>query len=311
MPRWIAGLLTIGLLGPAGAAAQTVRETQVHQGPVGALAFLSSNCLLTGGFDQQLCTVAAGSSKKVRTVQRSPAKVMALAVSVDGSQWAAGHVDGAVHLGKSTTRLEQCASCVYGLTFSPDGRWLLACSEDGVVRVWDLHAGHVCQTLHVNSSALYALALSPDGTTVATAGLEGEIHVLDLVSGAHLATLHGHADAIYSLSYSPDGQRLASASGDGTVRLWDLRSHKEAACLRGHASAIYHVSFDAGGARLLSAATNGLAVIWDAATGAALHSHRFSGKIMCASWAPQGERIAVGTDGGVCFVLDLPGHWRD
>jgi hypothetical protein len=66
------------------------------------------------------------------------------------------------------------------------------------------------------------------------------------------------------------------------------------------------VSFSADGRRLVSADTGGQLIVWDAATGQALHSHRFPGPTFCAAFAPDGRSIAAGTERAVCYVMELP-----
>jgi len=298
--------------------AQTIRENSIQDGPVLALAFTpDSRRVMTGGFDKGVVFVDAASGKGVRAVQFHDAKVLSVAVSPDGRQWATGHVDGQVFLSRDgwpPRSLEQPrATCVHGVVFSPDNRWVLACTEDGSVRVWDsteptLQVAGIpaCQSINVCPSGLYALAISPDGQTIATAGLEGTIHVIDLVSGATLHALHGHHDAVYALQFSADGKLLASGSGDGTVRLWDATTGEQRGCLSGHSEAVYSVNFDSRGQRLLSADTAGLTVVHDTRTWATLYSHRLPGKILCAALAPDGRRIAAGNACGRCYLIDLP-----
>ena len=51
--------------------------------------------------------------------------------------------------------------------FSPDGRWVLASSEDRVLRIWDLSTGHLIEALRFQS-APRAIAFSPTGEFLAT-----------------------------------------------------------------------------------------------------------------------------------------------
>ena len=51
--------------------------------------------------------------------------------------------------------------------FSPDGRWILASSEDKVLRIWDLSTGHLIEALRFKSTPR-AIAFSPTGEFLAT-----------------------------------------------------------------------------------------------------------------------------------------------
>jgi WD40 repeat protein len=226
-----------------------------------------------------------------------------------GDEWVAtGDVEGRIvlyrHGGLST--VQESGSCVFALAFSPDGRWLAACVQDGTIEIWEVSSGRRCQSIHPGRLALYALTFSPDGQHIATAGFDGAICIHDLISGEQLSILSGHTDAVYSLSFSPDGQTLASGSGDGTVRLWDPATGRQARCMRSQHDAIYYVGFAARGHRLLSVDTAGLVVLWNPADGAARYSHRLPGKIVCAALSPDGRHAAAGGAFGASFLIDLP-----
>jgi U3 small nucleolar RNA-associated protein 21 len=77
----------------------------------------------------------------------------------------------------STRKLVRELNASFGLTkgvgrildlcFSPDGKWIVAVSEDGVLRVWDLLTGHLIEALRFKS-APKALGFSPSGEFLAT-----------------------------------------------------------------------------------------------------------------------------------------------
>ena len=94
------------------------------------------------------------------------------------------------------------------------------------------------------------------------------------------------------------------------MRRWNVEEERELACLDGHRDAIYQVGFSADGRRLVSAGTEGQVVVWNAQTGAALHSHLFPCKTLCAAFAPDGRHIGTGTGKAQCYLMELPGYVR-
>jgi eukaryotic-like serine/threonine-protein kinase len=118
--------------------------------------------------------------------------------------------------------------------FSPDNRWLAFSAFDGgeAIRVWDLSAGRLKQTLaHFRigeTFAAFAMAYSPDGRTLACGGYSGEIRLWSVPSGRPLdPPLKGHISGVNCLVFSADGRTLASSGADLKVRLWNVATRQE------------------------------------------------------------------------------------
>lgn len=111
---------------------------------------------------------------------------------------------------------------VDGLTFSPDSL-LLAASEGGRTRVWEVPGGRTVCTTKVEGHDMTGLAFSPDGKTVAACN-DLRVLFVDVATGAVRATEGREGLVPRRLVFSPDGKALAVGYGDGTVRLWDARA---------------------------------------------------------------------------------------
>lgn len=83
--------------------------------------------------------------------------------------------------GRAPEVLEGHRGRVTGLVFSPEGRRLLSCGDDGGLLIWD-RVGKKFQLASVRETptSLFSLALSPDGARVAVAGDAGEVTVWPL-----------------------------------------------------------------------------------------------------------------------------------
>jgi WD40 repeat protein len=122
---------------------------------------------------------------------------------------------------------------VDGISFSPDGRRVLAWGNGAVV--WDIAAGQALVKAGPDKvewvrigppKAFSAGCFSPDGTRIITAGDDRVARVWDVANGTELLTLKGQAD-VWSAAYSPDGTRLLTADLRGTAKLWDALTGAE------------------------------------------------------------------------------------
>ena len=131
------------------------------------------------------------------------------------------------------TMRRQTATC---LEFSSDGRWVLAASADGAVRVWDVPAARLLQTLRFGdghgANAVTGMSLSPSMDMLATTH-EGKRGVYLWANGAMYAPAGFQKNAA---DIEPDGATSAPAtetdedpSSEKTVVVRLPRLHAESA----------------------------------------------------------------------------------
>jgi len=113
---------------------------------------------------------------------------------------------------------------VTAVAISPNGKLLASAGEDKTVRLWDLAAGQLLQTLTGHQDLIYDVAFSPEGTRLASCGMDKTARIWDAVTGKELHKLTGHGGPIRHVAFAPDGTTLASAGIEGTARLWDART---------------------------------------------------------------------------------------
>ncbi|KAI0244369.1 Transcription initiation factor TFIID subunit 5 [Massospora cicadina] len=203
--------------------------------------------------------------------------------------------------GTDTKRLIGHSGPVYGLSFSPDSKHLLSCSEDSTgnaVMEHGLLVNLVCYKGH--NYPVWDVDFSPLGVYFASASHDrtarlwscdhisplriftGHSSDVDVVSplcfadptrrsvsiefeGTCVRVFTGHCGAIYTLAISPDGRNLATAGLDGLIALWDIASGRMVEGFRPEkAGATHSVIFSNDSKVLISGGADKVVRLWDA-----------------------------------------------
>jgi WD40 repeat protein len=158
--------------------------------------------------------------------------LVAAAVSPDGKSLATGGLDGIVRIwdletGNLTRVLVGHESYVYGLGWSPDGRYLVSGgSFDATARLWDARNGMPLRVLRGHKGYVVQVAWSPDGETVAVAGGQsGFVTFWNAIDGRELRTIE-NGKPVNGMAWSPDGKLLACGGSEFGVMIWSAGGKK-------------------------------------------------------------------------------------
>ncbi len=187
-----------------------------------------------------------------------------LAVSPDGKQFGATLGDAVTVW--DTEKLEKVrdvkvSAGPLSLTFHPDGRLLVGCS-DGRLRAWDAE-GQSVGTSATRPEPMTAVAVSPDGTKVWTGDDNGHVRTWDAADFKPGADFPAHDGRVWEIVFSPDGTRVLTGSLDQTAALWDAATLKRVRTFRGHIEDVTSAAFRADGAQVVTAG-DGTMRVWDA-----------------------------------------------
>lgn len=197
---------------------------------------------------------------------------------------------------------------VRSLAMSPDGRFVAAGGEDGLIQLWEVLAGKPTAKLKESTEWVLCLAFSPDGKQLAAGYFDGSIRAWDVAGGKKVADLPAKPNPppkeplqptpTHCLAYSPDGKILAQGRGDGTIQLLNVADGKVLRTCAGHTSAVTGVAFHAGGKVLASSSKDRTVRLWNvdnAQTIKVLEGH--GAWVEGVAFVAQGTRLAsVGAD---------------
>lgn len=181
--------------------------------------------------------------------------VTAAAISRDGSVMALGLPSQALRIyDTSTGSIKEQLSGAFEhpsfanpIQFSPDGRYLGACSLDSDLLLWEhrlpASRGPKAARISLGSNGKARVyAFSPDNRTIAIAATDSGIYICTLDDHCLQSTLKGHSGCINSVAFSPDGSHLVSGGQDRSIRVWNLATNTSQRLYQAH-SVIYSTAF--------------------------------------------------------------------
>jgi WD40 repeat protein len=117
------------------------------------------------------------------------------------------------------------------VTFSPDGRWVMATGFESGSRIWDLQTGEAVDSSKFgNLQRAHTIAFTPDGTR-AVVTRDATICLLATRDWSTISCPHtGDAEPFEAVALSPDGRRIAAAHDyprRHRVHVWDVESGRE------------------------------------------------------------------------------------
>jgi WD40 repeat protein/transcriptional regulator with XRE-family HTH domain len=202
---------------------------------------------------------------------------------------------------------------VYGVGWSPDGRFLASRGWDNAVRVWDANTGAEVQILRdpdqVDTS-FYGVAWSPDGKFLASGSYQQGVLVWEVTSGTRRWVGHSQPTRIRRVAWSPDGTQLASGGrgrgGSGEIVVWEVSSGQRLQSWSEPSAIVYALAWSPTGAVLLSGSSDGSMRWWDVQNRECLALRQgHQGAVQSLSVSPDGSTLASCGDDGAINIWDL------
>jgi WD40 repeat protein len=162
--------------------------------------------------------------KRVRTFDGGRSRLVAVALSPDGTLVATASRDGTATMwsivsGKLQHRLPGARTPLTDVEFSHDGRFLATAAIGGDARVWNVSDGRLINILKGHRGRVARVAFSPDDQWLVTAGPTSG-GLWQISTGRRLLYLRGHNGQLEDVAFSADGRHIVTASDDGTVRTY-------------------------------------------------------------------------------------------
>ncbi len=181
------------------------------------------------------------------------------------------------------------------VAYSPDGKLVATCGQDGQIRLWEPQSRELVRVLGGSGSAS-ELAWAPDGRHLAASGGRW-LTVWDAESG-RLAwrLLCRPSQGFSAVAWSPVGDILGFGlyhDQDHSIRLVDAKSGRQIRQLDGHTWPISSLAWSPDGKRLASSQSgeDGTIRLWNPMDGASVATLKTEGWWGNVVWAPDGQTL--------------------
>uniref|UniRef100_A0A8C9S4Q2 Katanin p80 WD40 repeat-containing subunit B1 n=1 Tax=Scleropages formosus TaxID=113540 RepID=A0A8C9S4Q2_SCLFO len=182
------------------------------------------------------------------------------------------------------------------IQFSSSEEQVVAGSQSGSLRVWDLEAAKILRTLMGHKANICSLDFHPFGEHLASGSLDTNIKYgvwvcksASFLENVVVLLLKGHTQAVRCLAFSPDGKWLASSSDDSTIKLWDLTAGKMITEFTAHTGAVNIIQFHPNEYLLASGSSDRTIKLWDLEKFKLIGSSEGeTGPVRCIAFHPDG-----------------------
>ena len=257
-----------------------------HYGWVLQLAFSpDSKRLLSCSEDKTVRLWWVETGRLIHTFERHRACVMGVGWAPSGQRMVSCSKDRSIvcwNVGKAITKADQDAVCFYipgapvhknGHTgtvlraiFSPDGRYILSCSQDNTIRQWDVEQeGKLKRIFEGHRDSVLGISFHKDGARFCSCSHDKSVRIWSLRSGACERVLSGHTNIVYHCCFSPEerGARVLSCGHDRKLILWDARTAQHFSIKNTeHRSWVLCCGFSPDGRRVFSASGDHTVKVW-------------------------------------------------
>ncbi|CAI2169147.1 15336_t:CDS:10 [Funneliformis geosporum] len=223
------------------------------------LSISEDTTLIAGGFSDSYVKIYSLKHEKLRGLRGliNPAEMKTVS-DLDNAK---------ERVGSDCKKLLGHSGPVFGLSFSPDNRYIISCSEDRTARLWsiDSYTNLVCYRGH--NSPVWDVDFSPLGFYFVTASHDRTARLWSCDHIYPLRIFSGHISDVDTVKFHPNSKYVVTGSSDKSARMWDIQGGGCVRLFSGHTGGISCLCISDDGRLMASAGEDKSIMLWDLGTG--------------------------------------------
>ncbi|CAG8955084.1 hypothetical protein HYFRA_00007099 [Hymenoscyphus fraxineus] len=149
---------------------------------------------------------------------------------------------------RPTMRLRHHTAAVLDLAF--DDRYIVTCSKDVSICVWDRKTGVMLKQLRGHAGPVNAVQMR--GNTIVSCSGDFSVKLWNIDTGKNIREFSGHTKGLACSQFSDDGKYIASAGNDKIIRIWDANTGECLHNIAAHDNLVRSLHIDSVSGRLVS-----------------------------------------------------------
>jgi WD40 repeat protein/tRNA A-37 threonylcarbamoyl transferase component Bud32 len=182
---------------------------------------------------------------------------------------------------------------VWNVAFSPEGKLLVTCGDDGLARLWNVATGQAAAAPMPHLGPVRSAVFSRDGTRLITVSADHTVRLWESRSGRPLTEQLKQEGRVLDAQFSDNEDSIMSIGTDGTIYHWRLLRPSSQVPEFAAGPELTIARFSPSGRSILTGASDGAIGMWDLSGKAILPGMNHGAPIAAAQLSPDETKIAT------------------